>query len=92
VGLTQTEHGARPSGGGRGSRLQGSGDGGVTSHLYEEKVVARRQRRGARSEGGLCSSDAGKSRTGHGRRREGQWQRWQRWHGLRSEGLAERWG
>ena len=35
-----------------GSRLQGSGDGRVTSCLYEERVVATRQRRGARSEVG----------------------------------------
>ena len=51
-----------------------------------------RQGRGARSEVGLGSSDAGRSRKGHGWRRGCKWQRWQRWRGLRSEGLAERWG
>ena len=62
----------------RGSMLQGSGDGRVTSCLCEEKVVATRQRCGALSEVGLGGSDTGKERTGHGRRREGWWQRWQK--------------
>ena len=59
------------------SWLQGSGDGRVTSCLYEEGVVATRQRRGAQSEVGLGSSVTGEARTGHGRRWEGWWQRWQ---------------
>jgi hypothetical protein len=65
VGLTQTKLGSRPNGGGVGL-VTGSRDGGVTSCLVEERVVATRQGRWAQLEDGMVGGDAGKS-PGHGR-------------------------
>mgnify|MGYP007121944817 CR=1 FL=1 len=46
--------------------VTGSRDGGVTSCLFEERVVATRQGRWAKLEDGMVGGEAGKSR-GHGR-------------------------
>ena len=51
--------------------------------------MATRRGREERSEVGLVGGDTDKARTGHGRRREEGWQRWQRAHGLRLEGLRD---
>ena len=68
------------------SRLQGISDGSVTSCLFKERVVATRRGREAQAEVGVGGGDTDKARTGHGRGREAWWQRWQRTHGLLSEG------
>ena len=51
--------------------------------------MATRRGRGERSEVGLVGGDTDIARTGHDRRRDEEWQRWQRAHGLRLEGLRD---